>query len=66
MKNTEFFLTHVARVYGQKRAGQAAHVLWAFLHGSAVLLDAGLVNAEAAFANLKLGPKMWADGSRKA
>ena len=34
-----------------------------FLHGSAVLLDAGLVPAERAFANLKFGLELWIDGA---
>ena len=46
VKNTEFFLKHVAKLYGEKRAGDASHVLWAFLQGSAVLLDSGLVSQE--------------------
>lgn len=63
VKNTEFFLKHVAGVYGEKRAGAASHVLWAFLHGSAVLLDSGLVTQERAFANLRQGLQLWMDGS---
>ena len=63
VKNTEFFLKHVARVYGEKRAGDASHVLWAFLHGSAALLDSGLVTQERAFANLRLGLQLWMAGA---
>ena len=62
-QNTEFFLQHVARVYGEERAGEAAHALWAFLHGSAVLLDAGLIPAERAFANLKFSLQLWIGGA---
>ena len=65
-QNTEFFMQHVARVYGEKRAGEASHALWAFLHGSAVLLDAGLVSAEQAFANLKFGLQIWIDGALRS
>ena len=62
-QNTEFFLQHVTRVYGEKRASEAAHALWAFLHGSAVLLDAGLVSSEQAFANLKFSLEIWIAGA---
>ena len=62
-QNTDFFLKYVTRVYGEKRASEASHALWAFLHGSAVLLDAGLVPAERAFANLKFGLELWIDGA---
>ena len=63
VKNTEFFLQHVSRVYGGKRANEAGHALWAFLHGSAVLLDAGLLPEEQAFANLRFGLQTWIDGA---
>ena len=62
-QNTEFFLEHVTRVYGKERASEAAHALWASLHGSAVLLDAGLVTAEEAFAHLKFSLQVWIDGA---
>ncbi len=62
-QNTAFFLKHVIRVYGEERAYAASHTLWAFLHGSAVLLDAGLVSAEVAFANLKFGLQIWIDNA---
>ena len=63
VKNTAFFLQHVNRVYGRKRADKAAHALWAFLHGSAVLLDAGLVPEEQAFTNLRFGLQIWIDAA---
>ena len=62
-ENTEFFLQQVSRVYGDRRAGEAAHALWAFLHGSAVLLDAGLVPAKQAFANLRFSLDLWIAGA---
>ncbi len=65
-ENTEFFLQHVARVYGDKRAEEAAHALWAFLHGSAVLLDAGLVPAKQAFANLRFSLELWIAGASRS
>ncbi len=61
--NKEFFQKQVARVYGEKRAGDASHVLWAFLHGSAVLLDSGFVTQERSLANLRLGLQLWMAGA---
>ncbi len=65
-QNTNFFLKHVVRVYGEKRASAASHALWAFLHGSAVLLDAGLIPGECAFGNLRFGLQTWIDGALRA
>lgn len=65
-ENTEFFFQHVARVYGGKQPEKAAHALWAFLHGSAVLLDAGLVPAEQAFANLRFGLQIWIESALRS
>ena len=62
-RNTEFFLEHVTRVYGEERAWKASHALWAFLHGLAVLLDAGVLPPEEAFASLKFGLQIWIDGA---
>ncbi len=64
-QSTNFFLKHVTRVYGEKRAFEASHALWAFLHGSAVLLDAGLLTPKRAFGNLKFGLQTWIDGAGK-
>ena len=64
-QNTAFFLKYVSRVYGEEQADEASHALWAFLHGSAVLLDAGLISEDRAFANLQFGLKMWIDGATK-
>ncbi len=37
-----FVVTQVSRVYGEKRAPEAALTLWAFLHGMTVLQHAGV------------------------
>lgn len=63
LRNTEFFLEHVTRLYGQQRAWEAAHALWAFLHGAAVLLEAGVVPARKAISSLRFGLQLWIDGA---
>lgn len=65
LRNTEFFLEHVTRIYGEKLAWEAAHALWAFLHGAAVLLEAGVVPTEKAFTSLQFGLKLWIEGAPK-
>jgi AcrR family transcriptional regulator len=62
-RNTEFFFEQVTRVYGKERATKASHALWAFLHGLAVLLDAGVLPPEDAFTSLKFGLQIWIDGA---
>lgn len=62
-QNTDFFRRYVARVYGEDRACEASLALWAFLHGTAVLLDAGLVSAEGALTNVRFGLRLWIDGA---
>lgn len=64
--STNFFVKHVTRVYGERRALEASHALWAFIHGSAVLLDAGLLTPESAFGNLKFGLQTWIDGAGRS
>ena len=60
-RNTEFFLNQVIRVYGEKRAVEASHALWAFLHGLAVLHEAGVLSAAQSSTSLKFSLKMWVD-----
>ena len=62
-RNTDFFLEQVARVYGETRACEASHVLWAYLHGLAVLREAGVLSAEQESASLRFGLQMWIDGA---
>ena len=58
-QNTEFFLEKVARVYKDDRAYEASHALWAYLHGLAVLREAGVLDAEQEGASLRFGLEMW-------
>jgi AcrR family transcriptional regulator len=62
-RNTEFFLEHVTRVYGEKRACEASHALWSTLHGLAVLREVGVLTAEQASTSLKFSLKMWIEGA---
>lgn len=63
IRNTKFFLELVTRVYGEERALKASHVLWAFLHGLAVLREANVLNASQSSTSLKFGLQMWIDGA---
>lgn len=65
-RNTEFFLAQVTRVYGEKRAWQAAHALWALLHGIAVMREAGVLTEEQSSSNLRFGVQMWIDAAATA
>ncbi len=62
-RNTEFFLEQVRRVYREAYAPEASHALWAFLHGLAVLREAGVFTAEQTSANLEFGLQMWINGA---
>ena len=60
-KNNEFFLQQVTRVYGEKGAWEASHALWAFLHGLAVLREAGVLTKSQLANSFKFGLQMWLD-----
>ena len=62
-RNTEFFLMQVTRVYGEKRAWEASLALRAFLHGLAVLREAGVLSAAQSSTSLKFSLQMWIDGA---
>ena len=65
-RNAEFFLQQVVRVYGQDRAWDAAHVLWAFLHGTAVLREAGVLGEAQLSSGFKFGLDLWLNGAPAA
>ena len=62
-RNTDFFLEQVTRVYGEQRAYEASHALWAYLHGIAVLRQAGVLSQKQESASLKFGLQMWINGA---
>lgn len=63
--NTQFLVAQVARVYGEEQATVAAHMLWAQIHGLAVLLGAGVVNRDEAYARLRSGLESWTASAAK-
>ena len=65
-RNAEFFLQQVVRVYGKDRAWDAAHVLWAFLHGTAVLREAGVLGEAQLSSGFKFGLDLWLNGASAA
>ena len=65
-RNTDFFLQQVTRVYGEHRAYEASHALWAYLHGLAVLRSAGVLSAAQESASLGFGLQMWLDGAAES
>ena len=62
-RNNEFFLEQVTRVYGEEGAWQASHALWAFLHGLAVLREAGVLTKGQLASSFEFGLQMWIDGA---
>ncbi len=62
-RNTEFFLQQVTRIYGEKRAWEASYALWAFLHGLAVLREAGVLSAAQSSTSLKFSLQLWIAGA---
>jgi len=62
-RSNRFFLAQVTRVYGEKRAWEASHALWAFLHGMAVLREAGVLSKAQLSSGLEFGLRMWIDGA---
>ena len=64
--NVQFFLEIVGRVYGEARAWDASHALWALLHGIAVLRDAGVLGKAQASSALKFGLTTWIEAADRA
>ncbi len=61
--NVQFFLEIVGRVYGEARAWDASHALWALLHGIAVLREAGVLGKAQAYSALKFALVMWIEAA---
>lgn len=64
LRDRDFFSENVARLYGEQQASAAALALWAHLHGTAVLLVAGLIPTEQAFTSLTFGLQLWTSGAQ--
>ena len=54
-----FVLAHVARIYGEQRAPEAAVVLWAFLHGITDLEAARVFGERKPVSSFEFGLDMW-------
>ena len=59
VQSWRFVLEHVARVYGEKRAPEAAVALWAFLHGMTVLEAAGVFGDQKPASSFEFGLRLW-------
>jgi len=58
-----FVVGHVARIYGEQRAPDAAIALWAFLHGIAVLEAAGVFGERKPVSSFEFGLRMWIEAA---
>jgi AcrR family transcriptional regulator len=59
LQSWHFVLEHVARIYGEKRAPEAAVALWAFLHGMTALEAAGVFGERKPASSFEFGLRMW-------
>ena len=64
LESWEFVVSQVGRVYGEKRAPEAAVALWAFLHGMTVLEQAGVFGKLKPASSFTFGLHMWIDAAR--
>ena len=58
-----FVLGHVAQIYGEQRAPEAAVTIWAFLHGMTVLESAQVFGEEKPTSSFEFGLRMWISGA---
>ena len=65
VKSWRFVLGQVARIYGERRAPEAAVALWAFLHGMTVLEAAGVFGEQKPASGFDFGLQMWIEGAKK-
>jgi AcrR family transcriptional regulator len=59
LRSWHFVLGQVARLYGEKKAPEAAVALWAFLHGMTVLEAAGVFGERKPASSFEFGLQMW-------
>ena len=59
VQSWSFVLGHVARIYGEKRAPEAAVALWAFLHGITALEAARVFGERKPVSSFEFGLRMW-------
>jgi AcrR family transcriptional regulator len=63
LQSWEFVVSQVGRVYGEKRAPEAALTLWAYLHGMTVLHQAGVFGKLKPASSFSFGLQMWIDAA---
>ncbi|MBL6752476.1 MAG: TetR/AcrR family transcriptional regulator [Nevskia sp.] len=63
LQSWRFVLEQVGRLYGDKRAPEAAVALWALLHGMTVLERAGVLSEMKPSSGLAFGLQMWIGGA---
>jgi AcrR family transcriptional regulator len=59
LQSWRFVLGQVVRIYGEKKAPEAAVALWAFLHGMTVLEAAGVFGERKPASSFEFGLQMW-------
>lgn len=59
VESWSFVLGHVARIYGEEKAPEAAVALWAFLHGYTALEAAGVFGERKPVSSFEFGLRMW-------
>ena len=63
LQSWNFVVSQVGRVYGDKRAPEAALALWAFLHGMTVLQQAGIFGKLKPASSFAFGLQTWLDAA---
>ncbi|MDQ2833738.1 MAG: WHG domain-containing protein [Acidobacteriota bacterium] len=61
-RSWQFVLEHVARIYGDRRAPEAAVALWAFLHGMTALEAARVFGERKPVSSFEFGLRIWFAG----
>ncbi len=59
IESWRFVLGHVARIYGEEKAPEAAVALWAFLHGMTALEAARVFGERKPVSSFEFGLRMW-------
>ncbi len=59
VQSWSFVLAHVARIYGEEKAPEAAITLWAFLHGITALEAARVFGERKPASSFEFGLRMW-------
>ncbi len=59
VQSWRFVLGHVARLYGEERAPEAAVALWAFLHGMTALEAARVFGERKPVSSFEFGLRIW-------